>query len=103
MKNRRDEGFTLIELLIVIVILGILATIVVFSVRGVTDQGKTNSCKADYKTLETAIEAYYAQYGSTTTPGMTDLTGSRLLRSPSSNYTVAGGQPAPTAACTGIT
>ena len=37
--KKQDEGFTLIELLIVIVILGILATVVVFSVRGLTDPG----------------------------------------------------------------
>ena len=61
--NKKDEGFTLVELLIVIVILGILATITVFAVRGITDQGKQNSCAVEQKTIETAIEAYYAQNG----------------------------------------
>jgi prepilin-type N-terminal cleavage/methylation domain-containing protein len=60
-KKRDEEGFTLIELLIVIVILGILATIVVFAVSGIRDKGQTSACKAEYKTLETAAEAYYAQ------------------------------------------
>ena len=45
-KRRADEGFTLIELLIVIVILGILATVTVFAVRGITDQGQA-SARAD--------------------------------------------------------
>jgi prepilin-type N-terminal cleavage/methylation domain-containing protein len=63
MKKSNDEGFTLIELLIVIVILGILATVVVFAVAGITDKGETSACKADYKTLEVAVEAYYAQTG----------------------------------------
>ena len=58
-----DKGFTLVELLIVIVILGILATIVVFAVRGITDQGQKSSCKATAKTFEVAIEAYYANEG----------------------------------------
>jgi len=63
-KAREDEsGFTLIELLIVIVILGILAGIVVFSVGGVTDRGKTSACKADVKTLDIAAEAFYAKLG----------------------------------------
>ena len=61
--EEKDQGFTLVELLIVIVILGILATIVVFAVRGITDQGQKSSCKATAKTYEVAIEAYYAQYG----------------------------------------
>jgi prepilin-type N-terminal cleavage/methylation domain-containing protein len=39
MDNKQDKGFTLVELLIVIVILGILATVTVFAVRGITDQG----------------------------------------------------------------
>ena len=61
--EEKDQGFTLVELLIVIVILGILATIVVFAVRGITDQGQKSSCKATAKTYEVAIEAYYANYG----------------------------------------
>jgi type II secretory pathway pseudopilin PulG len=50
-----------VELLIVIVILGILATVTVFAVRGITDQGQTNACSTDRRTFETAIEAFYAQ------------------------------------------
>lgn len=68
MKNRQDKGFTLVELLIVIVILGILATITVFAVRGITDQGQTSACDADKKTMQTAAEAYFAQEGGTAIP-----------------------------------
>lgn len=89
MKKNTDEGFTLIELLIVIVILGILATVVVFSVRGITDQGQANSCKATGKTLEVAIESYYAQYGTSGgNPTETQLVGARLIRSNAENYVV---------------
>ncbi len=83
--KKQDEGFTLIELLIVIVILGILATVVVFSVRGITDQGQDSACAADAKTVEVAMEAYYAQYGSSATPTQTNLTASGLLRAASTN------------------
>jgi general secretion pathway protein G len=55
-----DEGFTLVELLIVIVILGILATVVVFAVQGITDQGQTNACSVGERTVQTAVEAFYA-------------------------------------------
>ena len=60
MKNNQDKGFTLIELLIVIVILGILATVTVFAVRGITDTGQENACAVEARTLDTAIEAFYA-------------------------------------------
>jgi len=60
-KMRQEEGFTLIELLIVIIILGVLAAIVVFSVTGINDTSKTSACKADYKNVEIAAEAYAAQ------------------------------------------
>src|SRR3954462_171676 len=58
--RRNEDGFTLIELLIVIVILGVLAGIVVFSVRGITDRGAVAACKAEVKTVAVAEEAYYA-------------------------------------------
>lgn len=68
-----DNGFTLIELLIVIVILGILAGIVVFSVSGIQDKGEQSACSAERATVETAVEAYYAKNGSYPA-AMSDLT-----------------------------
>ncbi len=55
MENKtQDKGFTLVELLIVIVILGILATVTVFAVRGITEKGEENACQTDKATFETA-------------------------------------------------
>ncbi|MGW6576362.1 type IV pilin protein [Streptomyces sp. NPDC054945] len=60
-RNEATEaGFTLIELLVSIVILGILASIVVFSVRGINDKGQDAACKTDKSTIQTAEEAYFA-------------------------------------------
>lgn len=59
----KDRGFTLVELLIVIVILGVLATVTVFAVRGITSKGEDSACKADKNTLETAIESFRANTG----------------------------------------
>ncbi len=58
-----DRGFSLIELLIVIVVLGILATVVVFSVRGIVDRGEQSSQEIDQRILVTALENYYARNG----------------------------------------
>jgi len=63
--RENESGFTLIELLIVIVILGVLAGIVVFSVSGITNRGDAAACKASVKTVQVAQEAYFAK----TTPG----------------------------------
>ena len=86
--EEKDKGFTLVELLIVIVILGILATIVVFAVRGITDKGKSSACAADAKTLEVAVEAYFAQYTGTTVTEA-NLVTVGLLRQQSANYDVS--------------
>ena len=63
-RHRGDQrGFTLIELLVVIVILGILAAVVVFAVRGVGDKGQSAAITQDERTLRTAQEAFCARNG----------------------------------------
>jgi Tfp pilus assembly protein PilE len=46
------------ELLVVIVVLGILAGIVVFSLTGVSAQAAVAACKSDASTVQTAVVAY---------------------------------------------
>ncbi len=72
-----ESGFTLIELLIVIVVLGILAAIVVFSLTGVSGQSKQAACTSDAKSVEIAADAYMAA-NSGSVPSLADLTPSYL-------------------------
>lgn len=69
-----DSGFSLIELLIVILILGIVTTIVVLSVAGITDEADDAACLADRRLLEKAGEAYFAQTPAETIPATGDPT-----------------------------
>jgi len=57
-----ESGFTLIELLIVIIILGILATIVLFATGTFSSDSKTSACQANAKILNIADAAYAAQH-----------------------------------------
>ncbi len=90
MQARRDKGFTLVELLIVVVILGILATVTVFAVRGITDKGQESACDTDMRVMETAVETWYADQSATTAGDPTEagLVTAQLLRAESTLYDV---------------
>ena len=62
MGNSRS-GFTLIELLIVVVIIGILATIAIPKFAASKDKGRLASVRADLRNLMTSQEAYFFDYG----------------------------------------
>ena len=62
-RAREEAGFTLIELLIVIVILGILAGVVVFSVGGITDRGNVAACKTDLSTVTVHVTRLRSKLG----------------------------------------
>jgi len=63
-KRGFSEGFTLIEIMVVILILGLLATIVVQSLRGATDKAKRTKAQADISEIKTALDRYYLDNGS---------------------------------------
>jgi prepilin-type N-terminal cleavage/methylation domain-containing protein len=99
-ETKQDKGFTLVELLIVIVILGILATVTVFAVTGITNKGKTSACQSDAKTIETAEEAYSANHGSYTASQQA-LVDEGLMHSASTKLSIHL-MPAGTAASAGV-
>jgi general secretion pathway protein G len=55
-----SAGFSLVEVLIVVVILGVLASVVVFAVQGITGRSQSAACSADATTLKVAEEAAQA-------------------------------------------
>ena len=65
-----ERGFTLVEILVVIVILGIVSTVTVFAVRGITDRGEQHACAGDARTLTTAADAYLAQESLSAIPAL---------------------------------
>lgn len=61
LKLFQDKGFTLIELLIVIAIIGILATIVVVSLRGASDKARNAKIITDVTQIRKITEDMYVQ------------------------------------------
>ena len=86
-KSLGAKGFTLIELLVVIVILGVLAAVVVFSINGITDNSEKSACEQQKRTIETAVEAFRAETGAYPT-AVGDLDPDFLREAPSDDWGV---------------
>lgn len=62
LKNKK--GFTIVELLIVIVVIGILATLVIVTFTGIQQKGRNTQRKTDINAITSHVEAFYAETGS---------------------------------------
>lgn len=63
MLVRKEKGFTLIELMVVVLIIGILVAIAVPVFNVARENAWRRTCQANLRTLDGAIQAYYAEYG----------------------------------------
>lgn len=76
--DHAEQGFTLVELMVVIVIIGLLATIVAVNVIPASDKAAMEKAKADIATIEQALEMY--RLDNLTYPSTTD--GLKALTAP---------------------
>lgn len=70
--HARQDGFTLIEIMVVIVILGLLATLVVPNVLGMGEEAKRTKAQTDVKAIADAAKMFKIK--NSKTPTMEDLT-----------------------------
>lgn len=61
---KRSHGFTLVELLIVIVVIGVLASITVIAYNGIQDRARQSRMLAAMDGAEKSFRLYYAEKGS---------------------------------------
>ncbi len=72
---KNTKGFTLIELMVVVVILGILASLIVPRFMGRTDEARQVKAKVDISAIETGLKLYKLDNGNypTTEQGLAAL------------------------------
>ncbi len=73
-NSPKAKGFTLVELLVVVIILGVLASIVVPQFSSSTDDAKEAALNSTLTELRNSIELYYHQHGGVYPGAATDGT-----------------------------
>ena len=75
-RKMNERGFTLIEIMVVVVIIGLLATLVTVNLLENADKAKIVKARADLKAIENAAELFKLDNGNypTTQQGLKALT-----------------------------
>lgn len=63
LNNKKSKGFTIVELLVVIVVIGILASVTAISYTGVTQKAKVASLQANLNEAATQIKLFNVENG----------------------------------------
>ncbi|MDR3255220.1 MAG: type II secretion system major pseudopilin GspG [Synergistaceae bacterium] len=61
--NDKRGGFTLVEIMVVVVIIGLLATIVALNVRDSGEEARRTTTRAQISNIEQALELYHLNNG----------------------------------------
>lgn len=80
-NKKTDNGFTIVELLIVIVVIGILATISIVTYSGVQNRARDSKAAINANTTQKAAEAYFADFSAY--PTTTAMFSSSIITLPS--------------------
>lgn len=62
-KSNKPTGFTIVELLIVIVVIGILASITIVAYGGIQARARDSQRQSDVESITKALELYYLDNG----------------------------------------
>jgi len=62
-KKNNQQGFTIIEMLIVVLIIGILATLVIVTYSGIQLKNRDSKRRNDIEAIAMQLEAYNASHG----------------------------------------
>jgi general secretion pathway protein G len=62
-RHRRNAGFTLVEMLLVMMIIGVLATVVVMSTGNTGKEARITATRASIQTIKMAIQTYEMRAG----------------------------------------
>jgi general secretion pathway protein G len=58
-RRREEDGFTLVELMVVIVIIGLLATVVIINVVPALDTASATKARADIELIDQSVQRFY--------------------------------------------
>ncbi len=62
-KKQNQQGFTIIEMLIVVLVIGVLATLVVVTFSGIQMKNRDNKRRNDVEAIAMQLEVYNASHG----------------------------------------
>lgn len=74
---RKQQGFTIVELLIVIIVIGILATLVLVTFTGIQQSARNTQRQTDIKAVASHLETYNAK--NAYYPMLTDLNSAAFI------------------------